>query len=96
MEIVDTGIGIPEGELHRVFEEFYRASNAKRIEKDGTGLGISIVKQIIKRHNGKIWVESEENVGSRFCFTLPMASKDSGLDSTGKQGVTRGGKDVSW
>ncbi len=71
VEIIDTGIGIPEEELPKIFDEFYRAANAKKIEKDGTGLGLSIVKQIIERHSGKIWVESRENVGTKFSFILP-------------------------
>jgi len=71
VEIIDTGIGIPKDELPNVFDEFYRASNARKLEKDGTGLGLVIAKQIIERHNGQINVESEENKGSRFWFTLP-------------------------
>jgi signal transduction histidine kinase len=71
VEIIDTGIGIPEEELPKVFDEFYRATNAKKIEKDGTGLGLSIVKQIIERHNGKIWVDSKEGIGTKFNFTMP-------------------------
>jgi len=74
VEIVDTGIGIPQGELSKVFDEFYRATNAKEVEKDGTGLGLSIVKQIIERHNGKISVDSQEGIGTKFCFTLPKTS----------------------
>ena len=70
VEVTDTGIGIPQEELANVFDEFYRATNAKKVEKDGTGLGLSIAKQIIERHNGKIWVQSEENSGTRFWFTL--------------------------
>ncbi|MDP3788786.1 MAG: ATP-binding protein, partial [Candidatus Omnitrophota bacterium] len=69
--IADTGIGIPKNELSRVFDEFYRASNAKEVEKDGTGLGLSIAKQVIEMHNGKIWVESEEGKGSKFSIELP-------------------------
>lgn len=69
--IADTGIGIPKNELPRVFEEFYRASNAKEVERDGTGLGLSIAKQVIEMHNGKIWVESEEGKGSKFSIELP-------------------------
>ncbi len=71
IEIRDTGIGIPSGELPKVFDEFYRATNAKKIEKDGTGLGLSIAKQVVKRHNGKIWVESEEGKGTTFFIMLP-------------------------
>jgi signal transduction histidine kinase len=71
IQIKDTGIGIPNDELPKIFEEFFRASNAKEIEKDGTGLGLSIAKQVIERHNGKIWVESEKGKGSTFSIELP-------------------------
>lgn len=71
VEVIDTGIGIPQEEIPKVFYEFYRVSNARKVEKDGTGLGLSIAKQIIERHGGKIWVESRENVGTKFAFTLP-------------------------
>lgn len=71
IEISDTGIGIPKNELPRIFEEFYRASNAKEVERDGTGLGLSIAKHVIEMHNGKIWVESEEGKGSKFFIELP-------------------------
>lgn len=69
--VADTGIGISKNEIPRVFEEFYRGSNAKEIERDGTGLGLSIAKQIVERHNGKIWAESEEGKGSTFYVMLP-------------------------
>ncbi len=71
IEISDTGIGIPKNELPKIFEEFYRASNAKEVERDGTGLGLSIAKHVIEIHNGKIWVESEEGKGSKFSIELP-------------------------
>ncbi|MDD5595499.1 MAG: HAMP domain-containing sensor histidine kinase [Candidatus Omnitrophica bacterium] len=71
IEISDNGIGIPKAELPRIFEEFYRASNAKEVERDGTGLGLSIAKQIVEIHHGKIWVESEEGKGSIFHIELP-------------------------
>jgi signal transduction histidine kinase len=74
VEVSDTGIGIPQHELPNVFDEFYRASNARKIERDGTGLGLPIVKQIVERHNGRIGVESEEDHGSKFYFTLPKGS----------------------
>ena len=71
VEIVDTGIGIPEEEITKVFDEFYRAGNAREVEQDGTGLGLSLVKQIVERNDGKIWVESQLNVGTKFSITLP-------------------------
>ena len=79
VEIIDTGIGIPEEELPKVLDEFHRATNVRKIEKDGTGLGLSIAKQIIERHNGKIWVDSQEGIGTKFSFTLPMTT-DSDMD----------------
>ncbi len=71
IEIVDTGIGIPENELEYVFDEFFRASNARKSERDGTGLGLSIAKQIVQRHCGKIWAQSKLGEGTKFAFTLP-------------------------
>jgi signal transduction histidine kinase len=71
IQVRDTGIGIPEDEVQNIFNEFYRATNAKRIERDGTGLGLAIARQVVERHNGKIWVESEEGKGSTFSIILP-------------------------
>jgi signal transduction histidine kinase len=71
IEIIDTGIGIPQDEMPKIFEEFYRASNAKRVERDGSGLGLSIAKKIIELHQGKIWVQSVEGKGSIFAIELP-------------------------
>ena len=74
VEIADTGIGIPANEIGKVFQEFFRASNAREVERNGTGLGLSIAKYIVERHNGKIWVESKENNGTKFWFTLPKGT----------------------
>jgi len=71
IEIADTGIGIPVDELGKVFDEFFRASNARKTKKDGTGLGLSIAKYIMERHGGEIWVDSIEDVGTKFWITLP-------------------------
>lgn len=62
--IKDTGIGIPNAELKYVFDEFYRAKNARKQEKRGTGLGLSMAKQVIQMHKGKIWIESVEGMGT--------------------------------
>jgi signal transduction histidine kinase len=71
VEIADTGIGIPASEVDKVFDEFFRASNARKVERDGTGLGLSMAKQTILRHGGDIWVQSREGAGTTISFTLP-------------------------
>ena len=68
--ISDHGIGIPEGEQARIFSRFFRASNAKKKDPNGTGLGLYIAKSIIDMHGGKIWLESGEGKGATFYFTL--------------------------
>jgi signal transduction histidine kinase len=69
----DTGIGIPPEDQHRIFEEFYRAENARALSRVGTGVGLSIVQRIIENWGGRIWVESESGLGSKFTFVLPRA-----------------------
>lgn len=69
--ISDNGIGIPKDEMPKIFQEFYRASNAKKIERTGTGLGLTLAKEVIEMHKGKIWVESEENKGTSIFIDLP-------------------------
>ncbi len=71
VRIADTGIGIPPAELPRIFEEFYRAENARAVERDGTGLGLAFAKEVIERHGGCIWAENNPGGGSIFTFTLP-------------------------
>jgi signal transduction histidine kinase len=76
VSIQDHGIGIPADELPKIFDEFYRASNARAKERDGTGLGLSISKQIVERHGGRIWAESRLGKGTTIGFTL---SKSRGI-----------------
>jgi signal transduction histidine kinase len=71
IQVKDTGIGIPKGEEQKIFEEFYRADNARKVERDGTGLGLSFAKQVIEKHGGRIWAENNREGGSTFSFTLP-------------------------
>jgi signal transduction histidine kinase len=71
VEILDKGPGIPSGEIKLVFEEFYRGSNIQR-DSEGTGLGLAIANKIVRTHGGRLWVESIEGEGSKFCFTLPL------------------------
>lgn len=70
-EISDTGVGIPEEEIPHIFEEFFRASNVKTVEKDGSGLGLSLVKQIVERHHGNIVVRSKLGKGTTFTVAIP-------------------------
>jgi len=71
VSITDTGIGVPESDLTRIFEEFYRADNARAAERDGTGLGLAFAKQVVERHGGRIWAQKNPEGGSLFIFTLP-------------------------
>jgi len=70
-EVEDTGIGIPQEDIEKIFDEFYRSPNAKSVERDGTGLGLSIARQIIERHGGQIWAQNKPTGGSVFSFTWP-------------------------
>jgi two-component system sensor histidine kinase SenX3 len=76
ISVADQGIGIPEGEIERIFERFYRVDPARSRETGGTGLGLSIVKHIITKHGGEISVWSAENVGSTFTIRLPIQSQN--------------------
>lgn len=71
--VADDGIGIPEGELDKLFTKFYRASNAQSHQTEGTGLGLYIVKQSVEQLGGGITVQSGEDKGARFVVTLPVS-----------------------
>jgi len=74
-EVKDSGVGIPEEQVGRVFEKFFRSDNAIKYQTEGTGLGLYIAKNIIEQLNGRIWFQSIENVGSEFNFSLPIAKR---------------------
>ena len=71
-EIADTGIGIPEESIPKIFERFYVVDKSRSRQKGGTGLGLSIVKHIVQLHNGEIYVESKIAEGSKFIINLPL------------------------
>jgi PAS domain S-box-containing protein len=73
--VVDTGIGISKDELKKIFTKFYQAYTGEDRNNEGTGLGLFISKEIIKKHNGIIWAESEVGKGSRFVIQLPYIYK---------------------
>lgn len=70
--VEDTGIGIPPEAMVHLFEEFYRAPNAKSMEREGTGLGLTIVKDLVNRFGGQLTVQSEVDKGSQFKITFPL------------------------
>ncbi len=73
VSVVDNGIGMKKEDQERIFEPFRQLDNPLTREKGGAGLGLAVARQIIEKHGGKIWVESEYGKGSRFSFTLLLA-----------------------
>jgi signal transduction histidine kinase len=71
--VTDTGIGIAQEDLPKVFERFWRADKSRDIRTGGAGIGLAITKRLVELHNGKIEVESELGKGSMFKFSLPSA-----------------------
>ena len=76
VSIIDNGLGIPKGDLARIFERFYRVEKTRNRDEGGSGLGLSIVKHIIDAHDEKISVQSEDGVGSNFSFSLQLFISD--------------------
>ena len=74
--VSDTGEGIPEAHLSRIFERFYRVEKSRSREKGGTGLGLAIVKHILEGHNTRAEVDTKEGKGSVFSFKLPRSKSD--------------------
>jgi len=70
--VADTGIGIPAAEQGHLFQEFYRASNAKRHSPAGTGLGLALVKRTVDRHHGRVRISSEEGAGTQVVVEIPV------------------------
>ncbi len=76
VSVTDTGPGIPEGKRNLVFDKFYRVNKSIEMGKEGVGLGLSIVKNLVEIHGGRVHVEANKPAGSQFCFTLPVFSKE--------------------
>jgi signal transduction histidine kinase len=72
--IKDNGVGIPQEDQVKLFSKFFRAANVMRMQTEGSGLGLFIVKNIIQKHGGDISFNSKEGLGTEFIFTLPLKS----------------------
>lgn len=86
--VIDQGVGIPQRDLDRVFERFYRVDQARSRATGGTGLGLSIVRHVATRHGGAVAVASTEGEGSTFTLRLPVSG--AGQPSSGSGGVLEG------
>lgn len=71
VSVEDTGIGIPDNELEKIFRKFYRVKEGAKVNTQGTGLGLTIARSIVEAHGGFIWAENANGKGSRFSFILP-------------------------
>jgi len=79
VSVRDTGTGIPPEDLPHVFERFYRADRSRARATGGSGLGLTIAKQIVEAHGGQIWAQSWLGAGSTFAFSLPLSAPSSSL-----------------
>ncbi|MDP2831434.1 MAG: ATP-binding protein, partial [Candidatus Omnitrophota bacterium] len=70
VSVQDTGLGIAKDELLKVFDKFYQTGERVATDVSGTGIGLSIAKEIVQLHGGKIWAESQDAQGAKFSFTV--------------------------
>ncbi|MCO5985163.1 ATP-binding protein [Actinoallomurus spadix] len=89
VSVTDQGIGIPEADLERIFERFYRVDPARSRQTGGTGLGLAIVKHVTTRHRGDVNVWSKEGSGSTFTIRLPLLSTSASAKETPEQDTVR-------
>jgi signal transduction histidine kinase/putative methionine-R-sulfoxide reductase with GAF domain len=94
--VEDTGIGIPQSEIDRIFEGFYQVDSSATRRYGGVGLGLAIVNNIVEWHDGKIWVESQEGKGTRFTVNLPKRKAVAPItgEIVGEPAHVETGKDV--
>ncbi len=85
--VEDSGPGVPEEDLGRIFERFYRVDKGRSRETGGTGLGLSIVKHIIELHGGRVWAENVPTGGLKVAFRLPVVSSSSLIATSQKSAI---------
>jgi two-component system phosphate regulon sensor histidine kinase PhoR len=73
VEVSDTGVGIPDSDLARLFDKFYQAKNVPLVNEKGSGLGLALVKHVSEAHGGRVSVRSKVGEGSTFIVELPMS-----------------------
>jgi two-component system phosphate regulon sensor histidine kinase PhoR len=93
--VSDTGIGIPTADQPRIFERFYRVDAARSREAGGTGLGLAIARHLVEVHGGRVWVDSELGVGSRFHFSVPLFDPERNTIRSGSSAIGRVGRSGS-
>lgn len=80
IKVIDTGIGIPKSQLGKIFDRFYQVDSKVTREFGGTGVGLSLTKELVELHKGKILVESEEGIGSEFTLLFPVENQNIKID----------------
>lgn len=93
--VSDTGVGIPHYEQEKIFERFHRIQNVKGRSQEGTGIGLSLVKELVNLHSGTIEVKSEEGKGSVFTVSIPLGTDHLPADKIAKPAVDEGFSDQS-
>ena len=89
LSVADQGIGIPERDLERIFERFYRVDPARSRATGGTGLGLAIVKHVMAAHNGRVTVRSVEGAGSTFTLFIPLRGEHASTARHEPPGITK-------
>ncbi|WP_369040616.1 ATP-binding protein, partial [Stenotrophomonas maltophilia] len=84
-KLSDTGIGMSETQLNKIFNEYEQATDTTQLKFGGTGLGLSISKKLVELMNGKIEVESKENIGTTFKVCVPFAMTENEIENTETQ-----------
>ena len=77
ISVADTGYGIPETQRSKIFEKLFRADNVRKLDVEGTGLGLYIVQEITKIFGGRIWFDTKEGHGTTFYVVIPQKTKPS-------------------